>query len=62
MTVQDVQNLIASRIKTLTKKVQAEDPELSDRDWDIMQERNSSAINELARLQVEIDRARSKPR
>ncbi len=62
MTVQDVQNLITSRIKSLNKKVQAEDPSLSDRDWDIMQERNSSAINELARLQVEIDRARSKPR
>jgi hypothetical protein len=57
MTVQDVQKLIASRIKVLTKKVQAEDPSLSDRDWDIMQERNSSAINELVRLQVEIDRA-----
>ena len=62
MTAQDIEKLIASRIKSLTKKVQAEDPSLSDRDWDIMQERNSSAINELARLQVEIDRARSKPR
>ena len=58
MTVQDIEKLIASRIKSLTKKVQAEDPELSDRDWDIMQERNSSAINELVRLQVEINRAR----
>ena len=62
MTVQDIEKLIASRIKALTKKVQQEDPSLSDRDWDIMQERNSSAINELVRLQVEIDRARSKPR
>ena len=62
MTAQDIEKLIASRIKSLTKKVQAEDPSLDDRDWDIMQERNSAAINELVRLQVEIDRARSKPR
>ena len=60
MTVQDIEKLIASRIKSLTKKVQREDPELSDRDWDMAQERNSAAINELVRIQVEIDRARSK--
>lgn len=58
MTEQEIKKHIASRIKTLSNKQGKDDGSLSDRDWDIEQERVSAAINELTRLAVEIDRAR----